>query len=71
MKQFTLDYLSNEVSFANFYKHCLKNIQKVFEVSHILILDNIHINKQPSDSTIPQNKIGGRGGEGVRKLFKN
>ena len=39
-----------------------------------MILDNIHINKQPRDSTIPQNKIGGGGGGGggvVENFKKN
>ena len=50
----TLDYLSNEVSFANFYKHCLEKFEEVSEVSLILIwiLNKIHINKQPNDSII-------------------
>ena len=51
---FTLDYLSNEVSFTNLYKHCLDKFEKVSEVSLILryILNNRHINKQPNGSTI-------------------
>ena len=50
----TLDYLSNEVSFASFYKHCFDKFEEVSEVSLILryILNNIRINKQPNDSTI-------------------
>ena len=50
----TLDYLSNEVSFANFYKHCLEKFEEVSEVSLILIwiLNKIHINKQPNDSIL-------------------
>ena len=32
----TVDYLSKEVSFANFYKHCLKEFEKVSEVLLIL-----------------------------------
>ena len=50
----TLDYLSNEVSYANFYKDCLDKFEKVSEVSFILrqILNTICINKQPNDSTI-------------------
>ena len=28
----TLDYLSKEVSSANFYKHCIDEIEKVSEV---------------------------------------
>ena len=52
MNRSTLDYLSNQVSFANFYKHCIDEFEKVSEVSLILILNNIQINKQPNDSTI-------------------
>ena len=52
MNHSTLDYLSKEVSFANFYKHCIEEFEKVSEVSLILILNNIHINKQPNNSTI-------------------
>ena len=50
----TLDYLSNEISFANFYDYCLEKFEKVSRVSLILryILDNTRINKQPNDSTI-------------------
>ena len=51
---FAIDYLYNEVSFANFYKSSLEKFEKVSEMSLILkqILNNTRINKQPNDSTI-------------------
>ena len=50
----TLDCLSNEVLFANYYQHFLKKSEKVSEVPLILrqILNYICVNKQPNDSTI-------------------
>ena len=34
----TFDYISNDVSFANFFKHCLNKFKKVSEMFLILTL---------------------------------
>ena len=36
----TLVYLSDEVSFANFYKYCFEKFEKVSEVSLISVTDS-------------------------------
>ena len=50
----TLDYLSNEVLFADFYKHCLEKLEKkkFCGVTYFAILNNMRINKQPNDCNV-------------------